>query len=502
MRSKPSNNVGEGPIPARMKPIEALTDATVGLHDRPMRVIAALSIALVSAGCTRPNPGVCCVSPDDCHSIGADENERPCDMGLVCMDHMCTVPPAGCQLDTDCSGTTPFCAPDHSCVGCLQSDQCPTNAPTCDATTHACRACAIDDDCSSGVCDLKSGACVAESTILYASPTGSSTATCAKQDTCAIARAFALVSVSHNTVKLMPGSYTASIAIADKNVFVDGFGATVTAPNAAETFIVSGSTQLRMVGLTIVNPNSVSQNGTAVDCNGPNTTTRTLELDQVTIDSAYIPFAGLTCNLTLTRSRIHGLPGASYTLLDNGTGTATIDQTVFDGGDGVVSFGSGSSVHVTNSIFQNQSGPDGAFLGGSLFGAPTGAMFVSFSTVIHSTVMCGTGTPACLGGINGGSCIDSTVIYNPGGPSDTVTGTACNATYSIVFPQTTALSGANNKLGVDPLLADPSSGDYHLQLASPAIDAANPGAAATPDFDGTSRPQGTRSDMGAFEFKP
>jgi hypothetical protein len=57
-------------------------------------------------------------------------------------------------------------------------------------------------------------------------------------------------------------------------------------------------------------------------------------------------------------------------------------------------------------------------------------------------------------------------------------------------------------LGIDPKLAGPASNDYHLQLNSPAIDAADPAATPTPDFDGTSRPQGARSDMGAFEFKP
>src|SRR5262249_8282319 len=123
---------------------ETLTSFVAVLHDRAMRPVVVVLLALSSFACTRKVPGVCCTSPDDCHSIGASESERPCDMGLVCVDHECTVPPPGCQSDMDCSGITPFCAPDHSCVGCLQSDQCPTNAPTCDATTRACRACATD----------------------------------------------------------------------------------------------------------------------------------------------------------------------------------------------------------------------------------------------------------------------------------------------------------------------------------------------------------------------
>src|SRR5262249_15161834 len=152
------------PTTAGMTTGEPLTPTRTVIQHRAMRALAVLSMVWLAA-CTRPAPGVCCTSPDDCHSIGADENERPCDMGLVCTDHMCTVPPPpppGCQSDMDCGGITPFCAPDHTCVGCLRSDQCPANAPTCDATTSVCRACAGDDECSSHVCDLKSGVCIAE----------------------------------------------------------------------------------------------------------------------------------------------------------------------------------------------------------------------------------------------------------------------------------------------------------------------------------------------------
>jgi hypothetical protein len=61
---------------------------------------------------------------------------------------------------------------------------------------------------------------------------------------------------------------------------------------------------------------------------------------------------------------------------------------------------------------------------------------------------------------------------------------------------------ANDKIGVDPMLKDPTNGDYHLTVASPAVDAADFQATNPIDFDGTPRPQGNRSDMGAFEYKP
>ncbi|MCB9768465.1 MAG: hypothetical protein H6752_09735 [Candidatus Omnitrophica bacterium] len=53
-------------------------------------------------------------------------------------------------------------------------------------------------------------------------------------------------------------------------------------------------------------------------------------------------------------------------------------------------------------------------------------------------------------------------------------------------------------IDADPLFVDPENGDYHLQAASPCIDAGTD-TGLTTDFDGNSRPIG-RYDMGAFEF--
>jgi hypothetical protein len=491
-----------------------LPDGADDIGRMPVKLTVLLgSILLLSSACTRPAAGVCCTDPDDCRSIGTNDSERPCTMGLVCdMNHECSVPPvppppppppAGCQVDGDCGGITPFCATDHLCVGCLTADQCPASAPTCDMTTRSCRECATDDDCASAVCDLDTGSCVDTAAVAYASPTGSDTAACTQSDPGSISRAFALAVNPRGTVKLSPGAYTASITLTNSAVLVDGFGATVTAPSNAEPFVINGTSMVRMFGVAVVNNNTVSPTVAGIRCQDAMTIPN-LALEQVSIDAAGIPLVMGGCNLTMSRSKLHARPGASATFL--AAGIATVDRSVIDGGGsqgtGLLAEGGGSVVHVTNSVFMNL--PKGAYLGGRFlpFGTTFGSIFVSFSTVVNSTIACGDGVAVCAGGTDGGACTDNSIVMNAGnGLADTITGAGCETNYSIVFPQSTSLGNPTNSV-IDPLLADRASGDFHLKANSPAIDAANPTLVGTPDFDGIARPQGAHSDIGAFEFKP
>ena len=95
-------------------------------------------------------------------------------------------------------------------------------------------------------------------------------------------------------------------------------------------------------------------------------------------------------------------------------------------------------------------------------------------------------------------------IFNQraGAPTNTVTGSGCGHAYEVITPQTAAVVGPGNKIGVDPKFLNPLAGDFHLQAGSPAIDAADTAATETSDFDSTARPQGAGRDMGAFEYKP
>jgi hypothetical protein len=54
----------------------------------------------------------------------------------------------------------------------------------------------------------------------------------------------------------------------------------------------------------------------------------------------------------------------------------------------------------------------------------------------------------------------------------------------------------------DPLFVDPTGADFHLQSASPAIDAGSLLDAPNYDFDHNTRPQGAGYDIGAYEYVP
>jgi parallel beta-helix repeat protein len=85
-------------------------------------------------------------------------------------------------------------------------------------------------------------------------------------------------------------------------------------------------------------------------------------------------------------------------------------------------------------------------------------------------------------------------VFSPGGPA--YGGTCSNMT------------GTNGNISADPLFADPTQGDYHLQMGSPSIDKGDNQAQNLPDWDldGKTRIQdgdgdGTSTiDMGVYEF--
>lgn len=85
-----------------------------------------------------------------------------------------------------------------------------------------------------------------------------------------------------------------------------------------------------------------------------------------------------------------------------------------------------------------------------------------------------------------GSIIDHNIVY--GSPYGVIDRSVISGTLTLT----------NNRINCNPLFISPSTNDYHLQDASPAIDA-GASVLVTHDFDGDVRPQGVAFDLGAYE---
>jgi hypothetical protein len=99
-----------------------------------------------------------------------------------------------------------------------------------------------------------------------------------------------------------------------------------------------------------------------------------------------------------------------------------------------------------------------------------------------------------IGGISSYGAHGSGVVFDhnafSGNPSFTIDFTGGSSDYTYTESATASY---------DPLFAAPTSGDFHLQASSPAIDTGMTIAEVTTDFDGTPRPQGAGYDLGAYE---
>jgi hypothetical protein len=455
-----------------------------------MKVYWLSVLALVA--CTRPNPAVCCLDKADCDEASLSEI-RTCAPGLACVDHECVVPSCsttGCEAATPvCNITTDVCegctdssecsrfadtdvcdTGNGACVECVAASDCSAAEPVCDA--NACRACKLDTECPSGACG-EDGACVAESAIVYLDPAGADTGGCSRPLPCrSVAFAVAQTSQSRNHLVFAPGGYSGATGITSANtqaaqLHFHGHGAHLYELNGDGTTLgVTVSSTIRDLEITGPTPGG----------EGLGLETGSFVVERVTVHG------GNAISLhTVATLRDIKIDNSNIGIHLSGAAQLTLDRAVVTAGYRGINAMSGANVQISNVLVYGT--PDLAL------NLALAAGTVSSSTIVDAGTDDGTGPRAvtCAGAIT----VRSSIIWAPGSALR-VPIQGCNLLNTIAGP--TSTPGA---LNADPMFANPAARDYRLAPNSPARDAVDVGPAT--DFEGESRPQGARFDIGADE---
>jgi hypothetical protein len=378
------------------------------------------------------------------------------------------------------------------CVPCLPGKvgACGGAAPVC-GLDDACHPCAMDAQCASQTC-LPDGSCASPLDVLYASPTGSDVATCMPDDHCSLTRAIALIDGTKSTIRLDPAHYDllASLLL-PKDLHLVGRGATLDR-NAAGSGSVINTAPGTHISLDYVTVTG-GDGGDGVACFQGTVTLRDVTLQ----GNGGAGLSGAQCQLVVSHSQMlnNQLGGISTANMSD----LVLVRSLVAGNAGIGVNLQMSTYDLENNVIVKNGGPAGG--GGVSIGQVPGSAgrhVFAFNTVSQNS--------GPFGNVSGVVCSDSAgsllamtsnIVVNNAGPAQ-VSGATCIWTYSDIAPG--PVSGTGN-LSSDPLFVDPAHNNFHLQLASPAKDAADPAATLAVDLDGDARPQGARRDMGADEIK-
>lgn len=465
------------------------------------RCVVAVPLILLAA-CTKPNPEVCCLDPDDCALIGVTDAERTCAEGLACVGHACVVP--SCSSD-GCSAEAPVCditldvcigctgpndcdqfdtkvcdTESGSCVQCVEDLDCElATAPVCDG--NACRGCRLDSECASGACG-DDGACVAEADALYVSPTGTDVGTCARSTPCfQLQFALSKSSATRNHIVMANGIYTYPDVLAlnvntqtttAAKIVVHGSGSSINISGADGQAMFDLSLPTTLTDLTL----GYQTFGRAVVARAPTTLKRMSITSEVGIE--------VRSNVTAEDLTITPTTGNTRTAIRVETGSLTLKRATLDGGvNGLVAV-SGTTVDLENVLVS-----DTTAVGVDLTTNSATTASLSFVTIVRTGRSATTGTAGLICP-NNNTAVKATIVWTPDVGLSPISG----CTLASVIAGPTGVVGAAN---MDPRFVDLAGGDYHLSSNSPAKDLVDAGPGT--DFEGEARPRGARFDIGADE---
>ncbi|MCX5740966.1 MAG: hypothetical protein NT062_00540 [Proteobacteria bacterium] len=330
------------------------------------------------------------------------------------------------------------------------------------------------------MCDFETGACVAESAVMYVAPTGSvSATTCTRQAPCELRRVLSLATgIAQLTIRALPGTYTfdGDIFFVDPSeVRLHGAGATFSRGAGSLFFDVDGAAggvKLHVYDLVFDRAVIAANNAG--------------ELSLVRVSAGGDPTTSFITAASGSKTSMFDSHVANTTIQMQDVSTLTVEGSLLTGTIGTYSIG--ANITVRNSVIVSP-------LAGSTQHEFMSAVGNGGNLTFESSTLFNTYVARGL--------LSNSILYSPGiGLPSVMASSVATASYSLVNPQAGAFNGGNNLKNVDPMFVNAATGELHLLAGSPAIDAANPTSTNTIDHDGVARPQNGRNDMGAFEHTP
>jgi hypothetical protein len=475
-----------------------------------VRVVTFIGL-LVLPACTKPNPESCLdgTCNDErfpfCDTDGSVAGEPGKCIAVTCTpgefetcrgDDAIRCNDVGSDFDlVDCPLGCEEAA--RGCRQCTENTQCNGTTPICETDTSTCRRCELDDECPSRVCDVDAGACVAESAVIYASPTGEG-ALCSKVSPCRLPAAVSAASFPVNPIiRLLPGTYTTGIDIRfASSVRIVGTGASITLADTTPAFIVSNGANVEARGISLVSQKVVR----CGEVGAPLSTMKLRDSTLTVLGNETSVLETTRCSLALAGANVSlGNSEIAISLLDDSS--MFVDRVHMHGNTShhVSAIGSRIRLLVTNSLFVD--------VGISII-SEDAALPGSDFTMVEDTFVY-TANYALQQGCNHPASPYLSVRWENAiiatlADFDAVRGPNNSCTFINTLLSRHSATPAGTFVA-DPQFVAPATRDFHLKMSSPAVDAATPstfGLDSKVDLEGRARPYGAKPDLGAYEYSP
>jgi hypothetical protein len=514
------------------------------------RLLGLAILLAVASGC---KDSLYCERDSDCSST------QQCDVtgaiggiGHTCVADPSMLPDANgrCEGPSDCSGATPVCDTDEGmCVQCLDNSTCSTaEAPvciteenecggctsttdcvgradgrtTCDTDTGHCEACitnaecagptapicgddntchpcTADAQCPSGVCNLldgdpSKGACVDESLVAYVNGgADGGNALCTKAAKCnTIMKGVAVVNATKKWVLIDAGTYAETVNISGmmntKIIVLKANG--VVSVDSADTlpainvgFDGTTAANVTVEGLRLVNGTGDGGTGDGVLCTGAGLVVPKFKALGVLIDNnTGTGIQASTCDIVVAGSTIRG---------NDGGGVSSTN----------------SNLIIVSSFFLSNGGSDPENTVGGMkisgFGTLGAAgVRVDFNTFVNNDTRVAS-TPGIDCDVTAPLLLRNNILWHDTNNDVQFVGINCKCSFCDIGPAAADPSHVENSVNVAPAFVGAGETPvpfYRLGPASPLRNAGDPAVTSvTADFDGESRVQGGRADIGADE---